>query len=48
MSEDMGLELEQDLERECALENPVLPYLRQERIPHIWCPGCGIGTSPGP
>jgi 2-oxoglutarate ferredoxin oxidoreductase subunit beta len=26
-------------------ENPVMPYLRQDRIPHIWCPGCGIGTS---
>jgi len=26
-------------------ENPVFPYLRQERIPHIWCPGCGIGTT---
>jgi 2-oxoglutarate ferredoxin oxidoreductase subunit beta len=25
--------------------NPVEPYLRKERIPHIWCPGCGIGTS---
>lgn len=25
--------------------NPVMPYLRQERIPHIWCPGCGIGTT---
>jgi len=23
----------------------VMPYLRQDRIPHIWCPGCGIGTS---
>jgi len=21
------------------------PFLRTERIPHIWCPGCGIGTS---
>ncbi len=20
-------------------------YLRMDRIPHIWCPGCGIGTS---
>ncbi|MFC1872386.1 thiamine pyrophosphate-dependent enzyme [Chloroflexota bacterium] len=19
-------------------------YLRQERMPHIWCPGCGLGT----
>ncbi len=25
--------------------NPVEPYLRMDRIPHIWCPGCGIGTS---
>ena len=30
---------------ERQLENPVMPYLRQERIPHIWCPGCGIGTT---
>jgi len=27
------------------IENPVMPFLRQERIPHIWCPGCGIGTT---
>ena len=25
--------------------NPVEPFLRMERIPHIWCPGCGIGTT---
>ena len=25
--------------------NPVEPILRTERIPHIWCPGCGIGTT---
>jgi len=25
--------------------NPVEKYLRQDRMPHIWCPGCGIGTS---
>ncbi len=25
--------------------NPVEPFLRSERIPHIWCPGCGIGTT---
>ncbi len=36
---------------ECAIDipagaiNPVEPYLRSERIPHIWCPGCGIGTT---
>ena len=25
--------------------NPVEKILRVERMPHIWCPGCGIGTS---
>ncbi len=25
--------------------NPVEPFLRVDRIPHIWCPGCGIGTT---
>ena len=26
-------------------QNPAMPYLRQDRLPHIWCPGCGIGTT---
>jgi 2-oxoglutarate ferredoxin oxidoreductase subunit beta len=26
-------------------ENPVNPYLRTDRMPSIWCPGCGIGTT---
>ncbi len=40
-----------DMEREMNpsglphMDNPSLPYLRGERIPHIWCPGCGIGTT---
>ncbi|HSN92656.1 MAG TPA: 2-oxoacid:ferredoxin oxidoreductase subunit beta, partial [Anaeromyxobacteraceae bacterium] len=25
--------------------NPVHKYLRLERMPSIWCPGCGIGTT---
>src|SRR5208283_2301124 len=25
--------------------NPVEQFLRSERVPHIWCPGCGIGTT---
>ncbi|HQP33857.1 MAG TPA: 2-oxoacid:ferredoxin oxidoreductase subunit beta [Polyangiaceae bacterium] len=25
--------------------NPVKEYLRMDRMPSIWCPGCGIGTS---
>ncbi len=28
-----------------TIENPVERILRTERIPHIWCPGCGIGTT---
>jgi len=28
-----------------TLENPLMPYLRHDRMPHIWCPGCGIGTT---
>ncbi len=25
--------------------NPVEEFLRSERMPSIWCPGCGIGTT---
>jgi len=25
-------------------KNPIEEFLRMDRIPHIWCPGCGIGT----
>ena len=28
-----------------AVVNPVEQFLRTDRIPHIWCPGCGIGTT---
>jgi 2-oxoglutarate ferredoxin oxidoreductase subunit beta len=27
--------------------HPALAWLRQDRLPHIWCPGCGIGISTG-
>jgi 2-oxoglutarate/2-oxoacid ferredoxin oxidoreductase subunit beta len=27
------------------LHNPTEDFLRMDRIPHIWCPGCGIGTT---
>jgi 2-oxoglutarate ferredoxin oxidoreductase subunit beta len=26
------------------LEHPIAPYIRMDRMPHIWCPTCGIGT----
>ena len=29
----------------CEPPNPVEDFLRTERMPHIWCPGCGIGTT---
>ena len=25
--------------------NPIEPLLRMDRMPHIWCPACGIGTT---
>ena len=28
-----------------AVLNPVEEFLRMDRMPHIWCPGCGIGTT---
>lgn len=28
-----------------AVENPVERFLRSDRMPHIWCSGCGIGTT---
>ncbi|MEJ2582428.1 MAG: thiamine pyrophosphate-dependent enzyme, partial [Acidobacteriota bacterium] len=27
-----------------AQEHPIAPFLRMDRMPHIWCPTCGIGT----
>ncbi len=34
------------MKKEDLLEekNPMEEFLRMDRIPHIWCPGCGIGT----
>ncbi len=40
MSETINIEL-----GNLQIENPVMPFLRQDRIPHIWCPGCGIGST---
>jgi 2-oxoglutarate/2-oxoacid ferredoxin oxidoreductase subunit beta len=25
-------------------EHPIAPFVRMDRMPHIWCPSCGIGT----
>jgi 2-oxoglutarate/2-oxoacid ferredoxin oxidoreductase subunit beta len=47
MSNDCSTENQCTLETGAvsAPENPVMPFLRQDRIPHIWCPACGIGTT---
>ncbi len=26
-------------------EHSISSYLREDRMPHIWCPGCGLGTA---
>ncbi|MEM2365061.1 MAG: 2-oxoacid:ferredoxin oxidoreductase subunit beta [Candidatus Bathyarchaeia archaeon] len=28
---------------EVAMEHPALKYFRRERLPHVWCAGCGTG-----
>ena len=28
-------------------QNPIESLIRVERLPHMWCPGCGIGISMG-
>ena len=29
---------------EVSLKHPLDAYVREERMPHIWCPGCGLGV----
>ena len=41
---DGSIVLEEPQE-EVLPESALMPYLRQDRMPHIWCPGCGIGTT---
>src|SRR5260370_2972095 len=33
------------LDSPCNATKPVEPFLRMDRMPHIWCPACGIGTT---
>lgn len=35
-----GVPSEEEIER-----HPMDELLRAERLPHIWCPGCGLGTA---
>jgi 2-oxoglutarate/2-oxoacid ferredoxin oxidoreductase subunit beta len=27
-----------------AEQHPITPFIRMDRMPHIWCPTCGLGT----
>ena len=38
-------EFQHDPYRTDRPDNPVEPLLRMDRMPSIWCPGCGIGTT---
>ncbi len=38
----MDLTMKQSISR-----HPLSRYLRNSRLPHIWCPGCGIGIALG-
>jgi 2-oxoglutarate ferredoxin oxidoreductase subunit beta len=40
-----GEELEEGLSWEEIASHPMDELLRTERLPHIWCPGCGLGTA---
>lgn len=42
MEKDMEAE---GLDEEFHGRHPMDDLLRTERLPHIWCPGCGLGTS---
>ena len=33
------------MNRNSSARHPLDSILRTDRIPHIWCPGCGIGTA---
>jgi len=43
MSENMAVR--KDITDVGDREHPVDNIIRTDRIPHVWCPGCGIGTS---
>jgi len=46
MNQDVSLrEIGNEYELEMMPDHPYDPLLRVERIPHVWCPGCGIGTA---
>jgi 2-oxoglutarate ferredoxin oxidoreductase subunit beta len=47
LEEELGPEHWTGGELEEAIQHPAEESLRQDRLPHIWCPGCGIGVTMG-
>ena len=45
LEEELGPEHWTEDVLEEAMTHPTEEWLRQDRLPHIWCPGCGIGTT---
>jgi len=45
MEEELGSEHWTEEVLEEALSHPTEEFLRKDRLPHIWCPGCGIGVT---
>jgi len=39
------LQFEKSNEKNINVRHPMESILRMDRIPHIWCPGCGIGLA---
>jgi 2-oxoglutarate/2-oxoacid ferredoxin oxidoreductase subunit beta len=35
---------DESVQRSNEEQHPITPYIRMDRMPHIWCPTCGIGT----
>ena len=33
-----------EFNKDIARQHPIAPFIRMDRMPHIWCPTCGIGT----
>jgi 2-oxoglutarate ferredoxin oxidoreductase subunit beta len=45
LEEELGSEHWTEEVLEEALSHPTEEFLRKDRLPHIWCPGCGIGVT---
>ena len=40
-----GASKKKEIKRESTIEHPMEDWLRMDRMPHIWCSTCGIGTA---